>query len=123
MAAKARAKRMLATERLELTLAPNDVERARRAAAQNGLTVSAYLGALIRGEPIVPRPAAQLQELALIANRIASALAALAADAAEPRRLLRDANARIAGLLRAELPAYDAAVKAQVAEDTWGAPG
>ncbi|MFZ1124201.1 MAG: hypothetical protein WAN59_03550 [Candidatus Baltobacteraceae bacterium] len=114
------------TENITLTLDRESDARVRKAAAACGLAASTYVSALIRGEAVIAKPAAGLQDLALIANRVARALELLAQEPADVRKatgVLEDGAARIAELLRAQLPAYDAAVQEQVRDDTWGSPG
>jgi len=87
------------------------------------LTVSDYVATLARGKTPLPRPGADMQDVALAGNRVVRAIAALgdsSADVAGAIELLRDAQRLIAAQLRKAKPAYEAAVAEQVSGDSWG---
>jgi len=102
-------------------------ERMRHNASRMGLTVTDYLGALIRGEKSIALPAAEGQCLALVGNRIARTLALLHEETVivgEVVGLLREAQRINVEYTRHLLPAYEAAVAARrehlATDDYWG---
>ncbi len=110
------------TRSVHLTL-PRDVdERLRSSAARLGYTESEYVAELVRGQQPQARPGAEMQDVALAGNRIVRAIGALESepDVPEAIRLLRDAQRSIATELGRAQSAYEDAVAAQVADDSWG---
>jgi hypothetical protein len=104
-------------------------ERMRHNASRMGLTVTDYLGALIRGEKPIAPPAAEGQCLALIGCRVAGALALIyrtevELDRDKLREVLQDVQRLNVEYTRNLLPAYEAAVAARRehrgTDDHWG---
>lgn len=110
------------TKSVHLTLSAPIAEKLRAAAARLGYTESEYVGVLVNGQVPAARPGAEMQDVALAGNRIVRAIGSLESepDVPEAIRLLRQAQRSIAAELRKAQPAYENAVAAQVADDTWG---
>jgi len=110
------------TKSVHLTLPAPIAEKLRAAAARLGYTESEYVGVLVNGQVPTARPGAEMQDVALAGNRIVRAIGALESepDVPEAIRLLRDAQRLIATELMRAKPAYEYAVSAQVADDSWG---
>lgn len=110
------------TDNLYLALAPEDGERARANAARCGMSLTAYMTALVRGNELAPMPAAFSQLGACVSEALA-ALDRKPIDITEMRRLLTLARRYGAEIGREWLlPAYKARI-AQLADDEWGTPG
>lgn len=111
------------TDDLHLTLPREIAARAKVNAQRLGLTPSDYVATLVRGEPLVSRPAAEMQDVALAGNRIVRALGALESgspNVAESVRYMREAQRFIAAELEKATPAYETAVAHAGGEDHWG---
>ena len=110
------------TKSVHLTLPAPIAEKLRAAAARLGYTESEYVGVLVNGQVPTARPGAEMQDVALAGNRIVRAIGALESepDVPEAIRLLRDAQRLIVTELMRAKPAYEYAVSAQVADDSWG---
>jgi len=111
------------TEDVHLTLPRALAEEVKARAQRLGFTISEYVIALVKGQPPVGRPGAEMQDVSLAGNRIVRAIGALQqtpAQVDDAVRLLREAQRFIAAALSKAQPAYEAAVAAQVATDSWG---
>jgi len=110
------------TKSVHLTLSAPIAKKLRAAAARLGYTESEYVGVLVNGQVPTARPGAEMQDVALAGNRIIRAISALESEPDVPQviELLRDAQRSIAAELMRAKPAYEYAVAAQVADDSWG---
>jgi len=98
-------------------------QRLRVMASQLGYTITDYLSILIRGHKPIARPAAELQNIALAAERIARAIGTLKSsegDHSATLKALREAGDFIEADLLKATPAYHAAAQAESISNDWG---
>jgi hypothetical protein len=106
-----------------LSLPPETVAKIKSSALALGLTASEYLGALSRGQTPVGMPAVENVSMRHAVNRVVRAIDLLDAeelDRPEMLRLLRAAQLFIVEEQRKLNPVYDAAIKDQGKDGSWG---